>query len=169
MQIRCMNCMCLTEQTQGLCPKCGQPLEVCNEPPALGVSTVLRERYLIGAVYTSNGEGYTYSAFDMIENKAVYVREFFPKGKVSRMEDGVTMSVPAAVTTSCLGWVSSFIALHQKLKSMGSTNCIAPCIDLFNANETAYAVLEANAENVLCSSIWTSTLMCCLGNRRNFC
>lgn len=134
--------MGLIEQTQGLCPKCGKPLEVFNEPPALSVSTVLQQRYLIGGVYSSCGEGYTYTAFDMIDNQPVYIREFFPKGKATRLDDGVTVSIAPADEELCLSWVSKFIALHQKLKSMGSTNCIAPCRDLFDENETAYAVIE---------------------------
>ena len=52
MQTRCMNCMSLTEQAQGLCPNCGKPLLPFNEPPALSVGAVLQGRYLIGAVYT---------------------------------------------------------------------------------------------------------------------
>lgn len=142
MQTRCMNCMSLTEQTQGLCPKCGKPLQAFNEPPALGVSTVLQQRYLIGAVHSVNGEGYTYSAFDMLTNEPVYIKEFFPAGKATRLNDGVSMQIAQQDEELCLNWVSKFIALYQKLKSMGSTNCISSCRDLFDENETAYAVIE---------------------------
>lgn len=142
MQTRCMNCMSLIEQTQGLCPKCGKPLQAFNEPPALGVSTVLQQRYLIGAVHSVNGEGYTYSAFDMLTNEPVYIKEFFPAGKATRLNDGVSMQIAQQDEELCLSWVSKFIALYQKLKSMGSTNCISPCRDLFDENETAYAVIE---------------------------
>ncbi len=134
--------MCLTEQTQGLCPRCGKPLQAFNEPPAIEVSTVLKQRYLLGAVHTVNGEGYTYAAFDMLSNEPVFIREFFPKGKALRLSDGVTVDVLPEDRELCLPWVSDFIALHQKLKSMGSTNCISPCKDLFDENDTAYAVIE---------------------------
>ncbi len=137
-----MNCMCLTDQTQGLCPKCGKPLQAFNEPPAIEVGTVLRQRYLLGAVHTVNGEGYTYIAFDMLTNEPVYIREFFPMGKAHRQQDGVSVDVDAQDRELCLTWVSAFIALHQKLKSMGSTNCISPCKELFDENDTAYAVIE---------------------------
>ncbi len=135
--------MCLTEQQQGLCPICSKPLQAFNEPPAIEVGTVLKQRYLLGAVHTVNGEGYTYIAFDMLSNEPVYIREFFPKGKAVRQGDGVTVDVPPADREICLSWVSDFIALHQKLKSMGSTNCISPCKELFDENDTAYAVIEA--------------------------
>ncbi len=143
MQTRCMNCMRATEQTQGLCPHCGKPLQVSNEPPALDVSTVLHKRYLIGAVLNEGGEGYTYAAYDMVEDKPVHIREFFPKGVVSRADDGLTMRVNPAEEPECLEWISKFIALYQKLKAMGSTNCIVPCYDIMDENDTVYAVIEA--------------------------
>ncbi len=104
-----MNCMCLTEQTQGLCPKCGKPLSVSNESPALAVSTILAQRYLIGAVTVSNGEGYTYSAFDMLSNKPVFIREFFPKGKAIRAEDKITVQVAPEDEAECLEWISASV------------------------------------------------------------
>ena len=143
MQTRCMNCMSLTEQAQGLCPNCGKPLLPFNEPPALSVGAVLQGRYLIGAVYTVNGEGYTYAAFDMHANEAVYIREFFPTGKALRVLDGKNVQVSEKDESICLDWISQFIALHQKLKTMGSTNCISQCRDVFDENGTAYAVIEA--------------------------
>lgn len=143
MQTRCMNCMCLTELVQGICPNCGKPLQPVNEPPALEVSTVLQQRYLIGAVYTVNGEGYTYAAYDMHADEAVYIREFFPAGKAFRVSDGKNVQVSAKDESLCLDWISQFIALHQKLNTMGSTNCVSPCRELFDENGTAYAVIEA--------------------------
>lgn len=143
MQTRCMNCMHATEQTQGLCPHCGKPLQVSNEPPALDVSTVLHKRYLIGAVLNAGGEGYTYAAYDMFEDKPVHIREFFPNGIVNRADDGLTMRVDPADQPECLEWISKFIALYQKLKSMGSTSCIVPCCDIFDENDTVYAVIAA--------------------------
>ena len=43
-------------------------------------------RYLIGKIVSANGEGFTYNAFDLELKKPVSLREFYPKGLISRGE-----------------------------------------------------------------------------------
>ena len=79
---RCVRCMHKGEDRG--CPVCGWPGSGENSIHQLPVGTVLRDRYQIGKVLGQGGFGITYLAWDVLMDKQVAVKEFFPGGTVFR-------------------------------------------------------------------------------------
>ncbi len=136
----CYGCMNEVPANQP-CPVCGGDIDTVNPENMLPCEFILAERYLIGKVIESNGEGATYIAFDRTTMRTVRVREFFPTGLCTRNEDG-TVSVNEDnkfVYNSCL---MKFINLHKSLYALKDMPALIPIVNIFEMNGTAYSVGE---------------------------
>ena len=83
----CMGCMSEIGDEQ-ICRICGYDNSAPDNGAGLPVRTVLGERYLVGRVLDSGGEGITYIGKDLQEGKTVRIREFFPTSICERNPDG---------------------------------------------------------------------------------
>lgn len=136
----CMGCMSEAE-TDSVCSVCGFDEATYSEPDAIPLRTILADRYLVGKVISSNGGGYTYLGYDTVAGAVVKIREYFPVGICHRLEDGrVEMDNDNSFVYN--DGIMKFIELYKKLGSMGDVNAIFGVIDLFETQNTAYAVSE---------------------------
>ena len=62
-------------------------LKQVPQPDQLDLKTLLCDRYVIGAMLRENGQGKVYQGYDLEEEYAIWIEEFFPEGLVTRAED----------------------------------------------------------------------------------
>ena len=137
----CLGCMREKPDFSPECPYCHYDAGQDNESPALPVKTVLQNRYIVGKVITSNGEGITYIGYDTTQNIAVRIREYFPQGLCERINLTVkSFSDSQAVFDKEL---DQFLELARALARMRSLSALLPVYDIFEANSTAYYISES--------------------------
>ena len=135
---------CFSELKGEICPNCGYINSAdVQEPYALAVGTVLKGRYLLGKTIGKGGFGITYLSYDILHDKTVAVKEYFPRGIAVRASDNVSVEVLAS------GQVDSFKEGQEKFSYEAAMlskvkNCpeIISIFDVFDENGTAYFVME---------------------------
>ena len=140
-QRRCMGCMHEIDDVR-VCPYCGYDDDTPYSNSFLRPKTVLKDRYLIGKALRSNGEGITYIAYDLIINTVVEIREYFPDQLSERgEEDGEIVILPGS-EAQFKALLSDFHDLYASLQKMRTLTALCNVYDVFEANNSLYAVLE---------------------------
>lgn len=137
----CMNCM-REKGNDEQCPHCHFHNDSLQLPPFLPMHTVLQDRYIVGAVLDSNGDGTTYMGFDTSTETPVHIREFFPDTFAKRAESGTAVLIRTGTENEYSAMLGSFLDLWGKLLKMNGLSALVKVTDLFDANNTAYAVSE---------------------------
>ena len=125
-----------------VCPRCGYTDGENNDSGSLSAGTVLNDRYLIGKVLSSNGEGVTYIAFDRVLSCKVCVREYYPIGLCTRVSGSGAVSVEAKKLAQYKTLMSEFTELHKQLAKMRTLSHLTPSLNIFDQNNTVYVVFE---------------------------
>lgn len=136
----CMGCMSEIGDEQ-ICRICGYDNSAHDNGAGLPVRTVLGERYLVGRVLDSGGEGITYIGKDLQEGKTVRIREFFPTSICERNPDG-SVHVEKEKAFSYNESLICFIELAKSLSSIGPNQNLLEVTDIFEAGNTAYYITE---------------------------
>ncbi len=124
------------------CPKCGIQFENTNPGGALPNGWVLGERYTIGRYNDIDGEGVTYSAIDGNTLQRVTIKEFMPVTLcATRDETGAIQAKPGNEVLFKTTRMD-FSDLYASLLRLGLVEGLVQVLDVFDANNTAYAVLE---------------------------
>ena len=142
----CMNCMTELGEEE-TCSACGFSNATENQTGHLPLRTEIKERYVIGTVLDSNGEGVTYIGWDKENDCSVRVREFYPEKIVARDEDGVKLTISTDNDLLFTQYLGEFIGLAKKLEECSDLNNMFKVIDVFEENGTAYYVTE-NAKTI---------------------
>ena len=81
--IRCFGCM---EETTGYpCSRCGyDPEKHPAQAYTLRPGTILKGKYVVGVLLGQGGFGITYIGWDLVADRKVAIKEYFPSGQVSR-------------------------------------------------------------------------------------
>ncbi len=148
MERRCLNCMnkfkipAGLERENNICPFCG----FVENTPARNLSYlnpgyILKERYKIGTVVGAGGFGITYKAWDKILDNIVAIKEYFPRGVVSR-NGNATVSVYENQRQSFMMEMNHFLNEARSLARFNSIQGTVVIHDFFEANGTAYIVME---------------------------
>lgn len=104
----------------------------------LGADVVLKGRYQIKSVLGKNALGVTYEGTDTASGGRVAVRELFPEGWCSRMQDGAV----AVEHESFAGKKEQFIRQMQLLANHKGLDGIVEVYDVFEERGTAYCIME---------------------------
>ena len=143
-QTYCMKCMQPNEGTN-MCPHCGY---VAGETPlashVLKPGTILDGRYLLGEPLGQGGFGITYIARDLNLDIRVAVKEYYPSGYAVR---NVETSERITITDDRLRLdiqkgKDSFLKEARTLARFQGTPGIVNALNFFEANDTAYIVME---------------------------
>ncbi|MFA5657718.1 MAG: protein kinase, partial [Oscillospiraceae bacterium] len=138
----CMGCMNPMGH-DGICAGCGyNNNNTPYNPKYLSPGTILSSRYLIGKVFSFNGEGATYIAYDKFKDEKIFIKEFMPDSLCERVIGSSIISVKSASIVQYKSYLSEFIDLNRKLSKMKALMHINPAVEIFEVNNTAYAVLE---------------------------
>ncbi len=137
----CMSCMReIGEERQ--CPHCGYVVGTPQISPYLSVRSVLGNRYLVGRLLEYNGDGGTYIAWDIQEKKAVTIREFLPDTLCGRNRGDKLVTVLPGCETAYDDCMADFLELWRKLTRMSGLSALVNVYDVFEENNTAYAICE---------------------------
>lgn len=137
----CMACLGQKDEN-GICPNCRKDTDFVQASPLLQIKTLLTERYVIAKFRKRNNEGITYSAYDIILNKPVSVREFFPEQLASRDADEITVIPKNGNETVYSQYLDSFVSLWTKIMRLKGLTALVSVSDVFQSNGTAYAVYD---------------------------
>ena len=123
--------------------QCTCKQEAERHPAALPISTVLKNRYVVGMILGKGGFGITYLCFDSVQKCRVAIKEFYPSALVSR----VGMENPNVVYNSddkesILYGLKKFEDEARMLNKLQNVEDIVDVYDYFKENNTAYVVME---------------------------
>lgn len=141
---RCFGCM---EEIHGYpCPVCGfDPAQAAAPNYVLPYGAILNGRYIVGKMLGRGGFGITYIGFDLMLQRKVAVKEYFPSGQVSRI---------SPISTE-LQWldgeqadqlrengVRACLREARKMAKIGDIPEVVRVLDCFQENDTAYIVMD---------------------------
>ncbi len=140
------------------CPYCMskvQPGEVCKQcslkqgsytpaPHHIPPGTILMDRYLIGRVLGEGGFGITYIGCDLRLESKVAIKEYFPVDQVSRYADsGLSVITRTGRSRDSYSQgIRRFLKEARSLARMEKQTAVVAAKDFFEANNTAYIVME---------------------------
>ncbi|MCR5207766.1 MAG: PASTA domain-containing protein [Eubacterium sp.] len=137
----CVNCF--EELTEGaVCANCGYDNDTSVDFIYLSPKTVLQDKYVVGAIQKLESDSVSYSGYDRQLGKRIIIREFFPKGMVSRLEESDLLHVRQKYVGSIERYKKEFQNLWTALQKMHSLSAVTPVYDVFEANDTVYAIIE---------------------------
>lgn len=144
MKQRCLGCMAEYESEYGLCPYCGyEPNTQPDNPLHLKPGTQLMDRYTVGRVLGYGGFGVTYIAFDSLLNQRVAIKEYLPSEFATRMAGNSQVSVFGGNKAEQFAdGLLKFVDEAKRLAKFQSEEGIVRVFDSFEANQTAYIVME---------------------------
>lgn len=135
----CLGCM-NDNGGEKVCPICGYDSSSKNPSNALPTNYIVKERYLLGKMLSVNGEGFTYIAWDSLNDNIVKVKEYFPIDVAARNPD-MTVSIVSGAEYTFNESLLEFLEINRKIMSL-ELSALVPVIDVFEENGTAYAVLQ---------------------------
>lgn len=137
----CLGCMTQKGDSRE-CPKCGYVEGTPQSLPCLVPGTVLANRYLVGRHLRVSGEGVTYIGYDRKTGRRVDIREYLPQTLCSRRSGSDAVIVRDRAQTVYDDYLADFIDVSKALSRLHDVPEIVPLINLFECNNTAYAVYE---------------------------
>lgn len=142
----CMRCMNKLFPGVSVCPYCGTPYQQAPKSPnALKPGYILKGKYLIGTVLGQGGFGITYVGMDLLLEKKVAVKEYFPisSGMVKRT-NGASVAWNSEINSSSALDISmqSFLKEARKMAKMDNIPSVVRVLDFFCENNTAYIVMD---------------------------
>lgn len=142
---RCYGCMREFDDEFDLCPHCGFVVGTMPEIKShLPCGTKLSHgRYILGKVLGHGGFGITYIAWDTKRECAVAVKEFFPNAFSTRGEgETEVLCYNAKSETYFREGVRKMLDEAERLSRFYKNDNIVDVYDFFEANKTAYIVME---------------------------
>ncbi len=126
-----------------VCPYCGYKLNSAYDKSYLAPNTILNnERYTVGKLLSCNGESALYIAYDNIMGCKVQVREYMPNTLCTRSKNSPEIIVNDGCKVQYKSLMAEFTELNRSLVKLRNVGNITPVLDLFNDNNTSYAVYE---------------------------
>jgi serine/threonine-protein kinase len=124
------------------CPNCGYNGRQQNEPDCLPIGYRLNGRYIIGMGTARDGDSVSYIGYDCTLSRTVEIREFLPKGICERSRDTFEVAPAGATALPYKTSLMDFCELYKNLRKIEGNPGIIRTSDFFEANFTAYAVLD---------------------------
>lgn len=137
----CMGCM---QELNGsvICPNCHFDNSEVQAAPFLLFGTELAGRYVTGTGLETNGESTRYIAFDKQTGDVVIVSEFLPIGLFSRDEGQTELKVNYDDRLAFNKLRDEFISYFRIISELKDLSALANIVDVFEENNTAYAIEE---------------------------
>ncbi len=141
---RCPNCMREYKGSAKFCPFCGYEINKMSDGYQLSPGTVLEDRYTLGTTIGIGGFGIIYRAWDNKLDTVVAVKECFPAGLVNRTPGDTTVEVVknGSKEKQYRDKVRRFLSEAQTMARFSEHENIVHVFDYFEANNTAYFVME---------------------------
>lgn len=150
----CLNCM--REIASGtFCADCVNQEIPETAPHQLKPGTVLNGKYLIGTVIGEGGFGITYIGRDLVLEKKVAVKEFYPMGHINRNNEKsgyLTISTEEQRELVRKG-MDRFLEEARNVARFSEEPGIVDVKDFFEENDTAYIIMEYLEGKTLASHV----------------
>ena len=140
---RCPGCMEI-KNGGGVCGRCGYDEEKQNEFHQLQIGTVLQEKYVVGRVLGQGGFGITYLCWNRYLERKVAIKEYYPSFLVER-HTGFSTKVTCKTERMAESFAENrmrFLREAKLLAKLQDAPQIVSILDFFEANDTAYIVME---------------------------
>ena len=143
----CPNCMGYVDYNTGLCPYCGNPLNIVSGEGQLPIGTVLSSgsgnSYLFGKLLGGGGFGKTYIAKQLSSDMVVAIKEYYPTRCLPASRDPSLALFPAPGMEDLFRkGMNSFLSEASMLTAINSIPSTVHVFDVFQANNTAYMVMD---------------------------
>ena len=135
---------CMEPVTEVPCPHCGYDPRTPDPDFALRRGTILNGKYLVGRVLGQGGFGITYIGMDLVLERKVAIKEYFPTGKVGRngSTTALTWYATALAADAQGAGMESFLKEARKMTKVSSIPGVVQVLDLFQSNNTAYIIMD---------------------------
>lgn len=139
----CYRCM-REKQNRDFCQYCRNSGSVTMLSYQLSPGSMLHDKYLVGQVLGQGGFGITYIGRDLILDRRVAIKEFYPSEYVSRNTVYSThvFARKARDNSTFQDGVQRFLAEARALARFQDVPGIVKVLDYFEDNSTAYIVME---------------------------
>ena len=140
----CMDCMDPFEEEYDVCPKCGYIEDTkVEESLHMEPGSILRDRYIIGRVLGFGGFGVTYLGWDAMLEQKIAIKEYLPSEFSTRIPGQTQITVYTGDKAEQFSdGLSKFVEEAQRLAKFHSEEGIVRIFDSFDANNTAYIIME---------------------------
>lgn len=140
----CSSCFSVYEEELDVCPYCGYVEGLpAKELYHLYPGMIVANRYIIGKVQGFGGFGITYRAWDMKLGAIVAIKEYFPNGLVNRIPGQMEVILYSGQKlTEFKKGLDRFLEEARNMSNFNSQESIVNVFDFFEANSTAYIVME---------------------------
>lgn len=125
-----------------VCPHCGYDDRTPYDPMYITPGTILRDRYLVGVLIENNGEGASYTGYDISTECRVLIREYMPINLCTRVKDKATISVNYNNLAKYKAFMAEYTELNKSLARLRNDSNINPVLDMFAENNTTYTIFE---------------------------
>lgn len=134
---------CFSDMKGKTCKNCGYTENrVISEHDALSIGTKLNGRYIVGKTLGRGGFAITYLAYDEIKNRAVAIKEYYPKSAV-RAEDNITIEPMTSFQEEEFSeGLEGFFREVDIIRNFSESTDILGLYDVFRMNGTAYYAME---------------------------
>ena len=134
---------CLSAVQSEVCPYCGRHIAYTGDPMHLPVGHVLNgaHPYVLGASLGQGGFGITYIALDIVSNRRVAIKEYFPTYCAGRNGD-VTVASYRGQEENFYKGKERFLDEARMLKRLSDLGSVVDVLDFFEINNSAYFVME---------------------------
>ena len=125
------------------CPHCGKNVNYAGSPAHLPAGYVVsgKHPYVLGAALGQGGFGITYLALDMVTNERVAIKEYYPTYCSARTSHSNVTAYSNQEDVYAKG-KERFLNEARTLKSLSDLEHIVNVLDFFEANNSAYLVME---------------------------
>ena len=138
----CMSCMNLVPSDATACSHCGYNGSQQNSEIHLPIGYRLNSRYVVGRCEVTEGDSAFYTGYDLQTSKKIEVREFLPVNGCSRNPETKQLIPKAGAELHYKTSLMDFSDLYKNLKKLTYEEGIVQTLDYFEANQTAYSILE---------------------------
>ena len=146
----CLGCMNTLTNPRAACPHCGWSRRTSQNhlqqlPQGITLTNPTNgKQYLIGKTVGQGGFGIVYTAWDVIGNRKVAIKEYFPRQYVGRDRSNTVV-----LTTNSRSdkeffdrQKRRFIQEAEKMQMFHDSNSVVNVFEVFETNNTAYIVME---------------------------
>ena len=142
----CPHCMQTLSPGELFCPRCGREADQQAAPYQLPIGTVLRTDkghvFLFGEAKGGGGFGLTYIARELSSGKIVAIKEYFPGNCQPQRRQDLSVVPTTAMQDTYRRGMKSFLSEASMLQAVRDIPSIVHVMDYFEANQTAYMVME---------------------------
>ena len=142
MTIICPFCLSELSERTAACPQCGGRFEGRNPVGTLPVGTVLGGRYTVGEIEQVDGEGILYRGAENHGRFRVTIKEYLPLTLAAERGTDATLRPKLGSEVLFKTTRMDFADLYRSIQRITPANGLEAVLDVFEENNTVYAVME---------------------------